>query len=398
MPNLANKKDCTGCTACINVCAHKAIVMYADSEGFLYPTINESQCVQCGLCEQVCPVLTITESGNTDQPIVYAMWHKHDRVKSSSGGAFSALARLIFSKGGKVYGAAFDENLVLQHVGISSIEELQKLRGSKYLQSNLGDIFKDVKKDLLEERWVLFCGTPCQIAGLKAYLRKSYKNLLTADLVCHGVPSQKIFDSYLMKLCKEIRIETIQNYGFRKLDGWAISPSIKVNGKDISLYGINSLYMEAFNKNALFRESCYNCKFAKLPRIGDCTIADFWGLGRHSTPFNYDIMKGISLILVNNEKGENAINEIQNSVIVKRDLQEALIENHNITCASERHPNRNEIISSFLDEEKSLSDINKKYHLVKLNFKIIVKIYASKWGVFNIAKRIYNKYKSFKSL
>ena len=264
MPNLANKKDCTGCTACINVCAHKAIVMYADSEGFLYPTINESQCVQCGLCEQVCPVLTITESGNTDQPIVYAMWHKHDRVKSSSGGAFSALARLIFSKGGKVYGAAFGENLVLQHVGISSIEELQKLRGSKYLQSNLGDIFKDVKKDLLEERWVLFCGTPCQIAGLKAYLRKSYKNLLTADLVCHGVPSQKIFDSYLMKLCKEIRIEAIQNYGFRKLDGWAISPSIKVNGKDISLYGINSLYMEAFNKNALFRESCYNCKLVSF--------------------------------------------------------------------------------------------------------------------------------------
>ena len=367
MPQLAEYKDCTGCSACANVCAHSAIIMKANQEGFLYPDIDDSLCVQCSLCEQVCPILKVIPTGNTETPKVFAMWHNQDRTVSSSGGAFSALARNVLAQGGKVFGAAFDEDLNLRHISISSTDELSLLRGSKYVQSNIGSTLKEVKKLLIGEKPVLYCGTPCQIAGLKSFLRKPYSNLLTLDLVCHGVPSSKIFQSYLNKLQKELNIEKIQNYEFRRLKGWGFSPSVKIEEKIKKLYGTDNLYMEAFSASALFRESCYHCPFAKLPREGDCSIADFWGIGRHGIPFKYDVMKGVSLILVNNKQGEDAIKKLQDSFVMERDLKEALIENHNINHPSERHPYRDEVIKDFLSENISLSEINNKYHLVDLS-------------------------------
>ena len=394
MPQLAEYKDCTGCSACANVCAHSAIIMKANQDGFLYPDIDDSLCVQCSLCEQVCPILKVIPTGNTETPKVFAMWHNQDRTVSSSGGAFSALARNVLAQGGKVFGAAFDEDLNLRHISISSTDELSLLRGSKYVQSNIGSTLKEVKKLLIGGKPVLYCGTPCQIAGLKSFLRKPYSNLLTLDLVCHGVPSSKIFQSYLNKLQKELNIEKIQSYQFRHLEGWGFSPSVKVEEKTKKLYGTDNLYMEAFSASALFRESCYHCPFAKLPREGDCSIADFWGIGRHGIPFKYDVMKGVSLILVNNKQGEDAIKRLQDSFVMERDLKEALIENHNINHPSVRHPYRDEIIKDFLNENTSLSQINNKYHLVDSSLKGIIKMCASKWGLFSIAKRIYNKYKS----
>ena len=368
MPNLANKKDCTGCTACINVCAHKAIVMYADSEGFLYPTINESQCVQCGLCEQVCPVLTITESGNTDQPIVYAMWHKHDRVKSSSGGAFSALARLIFSKGGKVYGAAFGENLVLQHVGISSIEELQKLRGSKYLQSNLGDIFKDVKKDLLEERWVLFCGTPCQIAGLKGFLRKDYENLFTIDLICNGVQSRLLFEKYKQNfMLDKDDDEFITNINFRsKIEGWGkYCTEIKTNKHSYKIQ--NDLYPKVMDFSANY--CCGECKFNKIPRAGDVTIGDFWGVENFNP--NLNDKKGLSIILVNSTKGKKILKQIEDiCVLTSVPLEVAINGNPNITGRIKSKGKQEVFLSKIQNPNISYIRLMKKY--TKLPFYVIV--------------------------
>lgn len=395
MPKLVEHNKCTGCCACVNVCTHNAIYMVEDKEGFVYPQIDNVKCIECGLCEKTCPVINCTESVNTSNPKVYAVWHEIDRTLSSSGGAFSAFARFIISKGGIVYGATFDKNMMLRHTGISSTEDLKKLRGSKYIQSNIKDTFKEVKKYLQEGKDVLYCGTPCQIAGLKSFLKKPYEKLLTLDLVCHGTPSQKIFDSYIDKLQKETNIGNIQEFIFRRLKGWGYSPTVKLeSGKEKGLYGTENLYMEAFNASALLRESCYNCPFAKIPRQGDCTLADFWGIGRHGVPFKHDVMQGVSLVLVNNDRGANALNQIQNSFLVERSLEEALIENHNIIHSSICHPQREEIIKAFLDENATLDSINTQYHIVDSSIKGKIKMYASKYGLFNIAKRIYNKYKS----
>lgn len=394
MPKLADYKYCTGCSACTNACSHKAIIMTPDKEGFLYPHVDESLCINCGVCEQVCPVIKTNKPENSSSPKTYAMWHHKDRTISSSGGAFSAFARNIIKNKGKVFGASFDENMRLHHIGVSTIEELDLLRGSKYVQSDIEYSFKEVRKSLICGTPVLFCGTPCQIAGLKSFLKKQYDNLLTLDLVCHGVPSYKIFRSYLDKLSNEEKLDKINSFQFRRVNGWGFSPSVETTKGKMNLYGIQNLYMEAFTASALFRESCYSCPFAKLPRQGDCSIADFWGIGRHGTPFKYDVMKGVSLILANNTHGENAIKELENSFLTERSLKEALIENHNINNPSERHQNRIDIIRDFLDENKSLKDINSKYHLVDSSIKGIIKMYASKWGLFSITKRIYNKYKT----
>lgn len=394
MIQLANLKECTGCAACINACTHSAISMEYTESGFTYPSINSAKCVECRLCEQSCPVINPKQNSHTPTPQAYAMWNYAYRTSSSSGGAFSAYARKVIDNGGIVYGAAFDENLNLQHIGITSTKDLNMLQGSKYLQSNIGETFKEIRKALQKNTPVLFCGTPCQVAGLKSYLKKDYDMLLTIDLVCHGVPSQKIFNSYLDKVKKQLNIKHIDDFKFRKLNGWGYITRIKTENKHINLYGEKNLYMEAFNKGSIFRESCYSCPYAKIPRQGDCTIADFWGIGRHRHAFKHDVMKGVSLILVNSKKGEKATSELQNSFLEKRNLEEALFENKNIHSPSQFYPLRNEVIKSFLDERSSLSSINKQFKLTDNSLKGIIKIYASKLGIFDFIKRIYNKYKS----
>lgn len=394
MIQLAKHKDCTGCAACMNACVHNAISMEYTESGFTYPSINPTNCIECGLCELSCPIIHPIQNEHTKTPETYAMWNYRDRISSSSGGAFSAYARKIIADGGIIYGATFDNSLNLRHIGITSPEDLEILKGSKYLQSNIGETFKDIKKALRENIPVLFCGTPCQVAGLRSYLKKDYDILLTIDIVCHGVPSQKIFNSYLNKIKKQLNIKHITDFKFRRLNGWGFMTQIKTGNKYINLYGEKDLYMEAFNKGYIFRESCYSCPYAKIPRQGDCTIADFWGIGRHGHVFKYDVTKGVSLILVNSPKGEKATQQIQNSFLEKRSFEEAIIENKNIHSPSQYYPQRDEVIKCFLDEKTSLSFINNKFKLTDNSLKGIIKIYASKLGIFNSIKHIYNKYKS----
>ena len=329
MPNLAEQNSCTGCGACANSCKHDAILMKEDTEGFLSPTINVSKCVECKLCEKACPSLVGVSFG-ADKPATFAMWSYKDRRVSSSGGAFSAFARYILKKGGIVFGAAYD-TYGLRHIETDTIEGLDGMRGSKYIQSTIGDVYKRVKVYLKSDRWVLFTGTPCQIAGLKAYLKKDYDTLLTLDLACHGVPSSKIFESYLRKLEKRLGFAEnalcLENYEFRRRDGWGFAPSVSTASSCQNLFGVDALYMEAFNACALFRESCYQCDYARLPRVGDCTIADFWGIGRYGVRFQHSTRKGVSLVLANTDKGRAVINELEDVFVEKRSLAEALIEN-----------------------------------------------------------------------
>ena len=392
MPTLASPETCTGCAACLNACTHSAITMTTDAEGFLTPNVDNSKCVECKLCEKACPVISPLQDKGFMNPRAYAVWSEPDRKVSSSGGAFSAFARYVLQQGGVVFGTAFDEELHCKHIEIQDIDGLAPLRGSKYVQSEIGDTFAQVRNHLRADRKVLFCGTPCQVAGLKNFLRKPYPNLLTLDLICHGVPSDAVFQGYLKKISNRFAAD-VEGYEFRDRDGWGKAPSVSVCGKFRRIYGVDALYMESFNASAIFRKCCYQCPYSSIPRVGDCTLGDFWGIGRYGNPFKHDTMKGVSLVLANTEQGKAAIHQLADCYIEERTLEEALIENHNLKKASFPNQNRESIIKDFLDPLKTLDAIDTKYKLVDHSIKATAKNIASRLGLFSLVKRIYNWYK-----
>ena len=399
MPLLASSDDCTACMACYNSCPNKAINVYNDGEGFLQLKVDAERCVDCKQCEKVCPVLSSFKSHESAEPKVYAAWYEEDRRVSSSGGLFSALARKTINKGGIVYGAAFDKSFQLQHIGVNNVNDLELLRGSKYVQSKIGDVYKTIKRQVIEGKTVLFCGTPCQVAGLHSFMKKTYENILTIDLVCHGVPSNLVFQSYLKKLVNRFdstdRKRQIEKFEFRCRNGWGILPSISSFGNSYYLYGVDALYLDAFNKNALFRRSCYQCPFAKLPRVGDITLGDFWGIGRHGISFRHKVEKGVSMVMINTEQGLKAFNDLGNSIFrEERSIEEALVENPNIINPSKKHPRRDEIIADFINDQLSLKEIDLKYQLVDRSWKNVVKTIALKMGFYDAIKVFYNKFKS----
>ena len=321
MQEIVNKQKCSGCCACYNICPVSCISMEYDEEGFLYPVIDNSKCVDCGMCKKICPVLK-EYSGNVIGK-AYACMNKNEtvRVESSSGGVFSLVAEQIIDEGGVVFGAAFDRDFSVKHICIQSKEEIYKLRGSKYLQSNVSDTYKEAKVFLEQRRLVLFSGTPCQISGLKAYLQADYDNLIVLDLVCHGVPSQKAFNRYLDQLqrCCDAAITEQTKIKFRdKFSGWyGYSVSVKFDESNIYYKKhTQDLFMRAFLNNLCLRPSCYNCHSKSLNRQSDITLADFWGV-KEQLPEMFD-NKGTSLVLVNSEKGRKIFEEIKDKMIVSK--------------------------------------------------------------------------------
>lgn len=305
------KIECCACTACEHACPVAAIHFRQDEEGFMYPEVDSDKCINCGLCERICPV-EHPDYGNNEKPDVYASILKNvnERENSSSGGMFFAIASWIIEQGGVVYGATLDDSLQVKHIGVETLNDLYKLRGSKYVQSILFNIFADVRAKLNNRRWCYFVGTGCQIAGLKAYLRKDYPTLVTSDLVCHGVPSQKLFNEHIIYLENKYH-NKVTNYQFRDYKSG--------NGCEIVYFGNRnpvfnrtyelSPYLYSFMYGLTCRYSCYNCKFAKMPRQGDITLADYWGV-QHYFP-QFDRSKGCSLILLNTEKGQNIWKKIK---------------------------------------------------------------------------------------
>lgn len=394
---LASKDTCTGCSACMSICPHSAITMEKDGEGYLNPLIHMDKCVECHLCEKTCPILVEKKNNNTSSPKVYAYWSNKDRTLSSSGGAFSGFARIILQARGIVYGAWLSPNFKLQHRSISTVKELDKLRGSKYVQSDLADSFSSIKKELREGTKVLFCGTPCEVAGLKAYLKRPYDNLWTLDLVCHGTPSIEVFKQYINKLETRRNIKGINGFEFRERKSWSLAPTFSQH-KFAKIYGRDALYQEAFNKGAIFRKSCYSCPFAKIPRQGDCTIADFWGIGRHGWKFNHSTRQGVSLILANNQHGQELVNLLEDCFLEERPLEEATIENYNLTKHSKDYPKRDEVVKAFLNPDMSLDDIDNLYHLVDRSIKAQVKNLASRLGLLDLSKQLITCVLSHRSL
>ena len=307
---VEQKRDCCGCTACYSICPRNAISMKADEEGFLYPEIDHNACIRCNACVNVCPLHKTIEHNTAKQ--IYAVKHKDDQVRlhSSSGGAFTLFSDFILKSGGVIYGAVFDEAFKVVHTRADDKQKRDKMRGSKYVQSFLSDTFKKVEYDLKQNKQVLFTGTPCQVGGLKSYLRKDYDNLFTVDIICHGVMSPLIFDETI--LCLKKIYGDFDSLSFRdKTIAWRGSHiSINKNGKKISeTRQLNSLKRLYYGHYAT-RPSCHDCKFTNVDRVSDITIGDFWGIENENAKFEDRL--GISFVMVNSSKGERLLDNCKN--------------------------------------------------------------------------------------
>lgn len=329
MIQIREKRDCCGCGACVQSCPKSCVTMQEDGEGFLYPEVDMSLCVDCGLCEKVCPVIHHGEDRN---PLtVYAAKHKDDKIRlsSSSGGAFTALAENVIDEDGVVFGAKFDEDWSVVHDYTETKEGLAAFRGSKYVQSRIGDSFKKAEYFLKAGRKVLFSGTPCQIAGLKRFLRKEYDNLLTVDFICHGVPSPGVWRKYLKeetaRQCggknsvlshpnikeRDARIESIsfrdKRLGWKKYS-FALTLSVP-NGhgaKNTVLLSepLNkNIFLRGFLADLYLRPSCHACPAKNFKSGSDVTIGDFWGIQNVMPEMDDD--RGVSVVIVSTESGVN---------------------------------------------------------------------------------------------
>ncbi len=312
--DIQNPADCCGCTACESICAHNAIKMEPDALGFLYPKVNNDLCVDCGLCQKVCKFQGEYIPDNSfEEPKVYGARHADiaELSKSQSGAAFWAFAESLLEKGYVIYGVGYDDNLHVIHKRVATIEECQELRGSKYTQSDLRGVFRALKKNLQQGEKIVFTGTPCQVAGLKSYIpNKLHENLLTIDLVCHAVPSPKVWEEYVKWIEQKHKDEVISTNFRNKKFGWHShfeTFKMKKSEKEIKRSTFRFFF---FYDHLSVRKSCANCKFTNLKRPGDLTIGDFWGWEKHHCEWNDN--KGISLLLINTEKGQQIFDEVNN--------------------------------------------------------------------------------------
>ena len=319
-----DKKKCNGCGICTLVCPVNAISMCEDEEGFFYPVIDSNKCIKCNKCKSVCS----NYNYSTDLGKAYLAINKNSEelLKSASGGMFYILAKYVIDKKGVVFGVEYDENLNVQHNYYETIAECKKFQGSKYVRSNLRDSFQKAKKFLEDNRYVLFTGTPCQCNALKTYLKKDYEKLILCDIICHANPSQKVFNKYKNELEKE-HGKRIVDFKFRdKANGWHGSiPNIYFEDNTVIK---DRIFYEAFVSELFNRPSCHECQFASLKRVTDFTIGDLWGVEK-ILPEYKDNNTGISLLLVNSNKGLNIFNSIKNNIEYKEvDYEKAFECNH----------------------------------------------------------------------
>jgi coenzyme F420-reducing hydrogenase beta subunit len=306
MIKITNKKQCAGCTACESVCPKNAINLVDDEYGFSYPKVDDGLCVNCDLCDKVCPIINNNFLNNFSEPKSVLSWNKNDEIRklSTSGGIFSLLADELLKENGHICGAVIDDDKKVKHVLISNNADISAIRKAKYVQSDLKGVFKQIKFLLSKGEKVLFSGTPCQVVGLKNYININYDNLLTIEVICHGVVSQKIFNRYLKSIEKHNNSK-VKSVEFRNKDlGWQrYTNKIELDNGLIYQHERNvDEYMIGYLKHSLYiRPSCTECKFKGFPRVADITLGDFWGL-EEIIPNHDD--KGVSAVLINSEKGE----------------------------------------------------------------------------------------------
>lgn len=370
MIKITDKSKCCGCSSCVNVCPKQCISMHKDEEGFLYPRVNEDSCIDCGLCEKSCP-FNKTDKLRANKPESYAVKIKDEKTRenSSSGGIFSALADRVLSENGLVYGAAFAEDKKsVHHIRISSKEEMPLLRTSKYLQSEMNDTYKKIKLDLDSGKKVLFSGVPCQINGLKLFLRKEYENLICTEVICHGVPSPALWKIYVEHLEQKYNAK-IKEVNFRSKKYGCNPYGVNVEGENIKQYkSVNDdPYMKMFLRNYCLRPSCYDCNAKKQESMADLTIADFWGINNVVPDFNDNA--GVSLVLLQSEKGKNLFDEVKDETYYEAvDFDKGIEGNPSYSKSVQRPPERD----SFFDDMNLLTfdKLSKKYVSDSLKTKL----------------------------
>lgn len=336
--------NCTGCSACASICPKNCISLKEDEEGFLYPVINHKKCISCGRCVKACPVSNQIHRDSASGDIrAFALINIDDDIRknSSSGGAFSLIASYVLQEGGVVFGAAYDNNFEVHHIAIEKEEEMDLLRGSKYVQSRIEDTYKQAKLFLEQNRLVLFSGTACQTSGLIGFLGKDYDNLLTQDLICHGVPSPLVWRKYL-KLRKQLEKSEIEKifcrdktYGWHN---WHLSIDFK-NGVNYKASQFNDMMMISFLRGRCSRKCCYDCKFKQKVRLADFTLADLWGIESIDRTFNDD--KGTSVCFVNSEKALSVFDRIKNNARWKEvNIDEVILNNDAMITSEKLTPKR----------------------------------------------------------
>ena len=351
MVELAKIKDCVGCTACMNICPKDCIEMKKNEDGFVYPElVRFSECINCGSCMKVCPVLEI-DSNKRGLPEAYAVISNNEmiRMESSSGGVFSEIATRFLGENGIVYGAAYDENFRVKHICVDSEDDLWKLRGAKYAESNLGECYRNILKDIKIGKKILFSGTPCQVAGLKKYIKKDYDNLFCIDFICHGIPSPMVWKEYIKYISKKdksgelpIRINLRS-----KLTGWTKYQYSHLfeyeNGNMNIIANSKSLFMKLFIGDYISRLCCENCKFKGYSRVSDITLGDFWGIWDIQP--DMDDNKGTSVVLIQTPKGQSIFDEINTNVRFEKMSPEQVSQyNPSILKSSISHPKRNKVL------------------------------------------------------
>lgn len=327
---VCDYSECTGCFACANVCPVGAIEMKPGKIGHIFPEISD-MCIECNNCVRVCPVNKPVILQTPSKTLAFWINDDKEHYTSTSGGAAACFTNYILDHGGVVYGCASLPHGIIEHIRIDKKEDAYKLKGSKYVHSHINDIFKYIKTDLKNRKKVLFVGLPCQVGGLKNYIGNNDENLYYIDLICHGVPSQQVLFEYIKSL--GINRDDVDQVTFREAKGHYLT----IKSSDNNLYRKSEwqdLYYMAFNDNLCFRDSCFTCRYSTSNRVGDITIGDFWGLGQ-KVPFNYDTHGHVSVVLVNNAKGQQLMDSCADKyVVVERTLEEAIAGNHNLKSPS----------------------------------------------------------------
>lgn len=351
-PRLCDLDACTGCGACEQICPHDAIRMELDEQGFQRPTVLET-CTGCGLCAETCPILRRPTVERNVTPEAYAVWHNGEqtRYSSASGGAFGVFADSVLEQGGVVFGAAYNPDFTVSMHKAETKEQLNPLRGSKYVQSLVGDSYRQVKEALSQGRPVLYTGLPCQVAGLYAYLGGDHERLLTVDLACHGVPSATVFQAYVRYMSRRL-CSSVVAVNHRSPTEWSelVQYRVSIRTADGNTYyrdAHHDVYTYGFLSSLFLRPSCYQCPYCAFPRVADATIGDFFGLGTIK-PFNKDSRNGVSQVLTNSAKGKRSMLAAADRMFCeRRDLLECVVYNTSLWKPSARNPRRAAFFRSF---------------------------------------------------
>lgn len=392
-----NKADCCGCSGCEQVCPTSCISMIEDEEGFRYPIKDEELCIHCGLCEVVCPnvnkeKITDSQEYDIDSKAFFAV-HKDEDIldKSASGGVFSAIVDSFCDHNFVIFGVEFDEDLQVIHSYTDNIRDSEKYRKSKYVQSDINGTYKDAEKFLKQGKKVLFTGTPCQIGGLKLYLRKDYDNLFCADLVCHGVPNQSLFDRYIKELDKKHNGK-VSSYTFRHKtksgnDNWnSRNVKYEINKKKIIENSQKDSYLRGYHPGLYYRPSCYDCKYSNPERVSDITMADFWGV-EELFP-NENVHKGVSVFLANTKKGQSLVYNMSKLMKIKEVDKEFVIKsNAQLNRPAKLHPKREQFFK-ILDKRNFDQAVNECIPQPTIVRRIASRILPKK--IKNLIKKINN--------